>query len=886
MIKKTILALSALFILTTPAPAQPGPGPVPSPWTVNGSAIYRANGQVGIGTVSPNVNNALTVAPTGTGAGINLVPGSAPTNPNNGDMWTTAAGLYVQINGSVVGPLVATCSVATASVLGCVKPDGTTLSNTTGAIGVNLGHANTWTATQSFPQINLNGSSSGAVSLIPQTAAGTYNFNYPTSAGAAGQVLESGGGGSAPMAFGNFPVNTVATVAAMEALGALAPNNPVLYVQAYNNPAGGGYFLWVPSNNQTTDSCTVFNATGIAPTVGQFVRANITAGRISVEQCGAFGNGTAGSLGTDDVAAVQAASNYFSSTGHGGRGGIVSFGSATYNMSSASVTMEDGGSVYDGMTWQGTCPFQGTILNSSVQCTMLVTSANTPILTYQMYGLTLRGIIWAAPQPIIEAAGISPSGGAIQSAVTVWPGIGLTSGTYTLTWSGGGCTTPPTGTVTVSGGVAGQPSMSGLGVGCTTLPQAIVSIPGGGQVGALIRQLSYGNIKWEDNAFISDGFGRLSQSSPEVLRALTGSFSNGDTVLPETNTSGYTVGMVCTDITFPPALRHAGSILSIQSGVSITVSTGALSASFGSSDEVYCGTQVQGVGFYENGDSYYGQSLYATYDDYFDSEATVINRVNYEGEGVSRGAAFFTGSAQFDFSHNRAENYFEDHTLVWWFSNGPPTTVFDNSVGNVDGPSADTTGFYINGYAAGTVSGENQSSVLISGNIGYGPLPVALWLEGVQWAHVGPNIMQGTTYNLKTDAGSVCNVLEMPADETNISGYTTTYSLGSTANWIKSAFGETPPYEVDTATTFTPQACTEVIDAYGASSDQTITIPTYSGSSPTPVGGRSFTVSKISGNAQTVTIDGPSVTLAGGAVHQWKGHWEPVFNGYMTDYQN
>jgi hypothetical protein len=40
-------------------------------------------------------------------AGLNVPPGAAPTSPVNGDVWTTTAGLYVRINGTTVGPLVA-----------------------------------------------------------------------------------------------------------------------------------------------------------------------------------------------------------------------------------------------------------------------------------------------------------------------------------------------------------------------------------------------------------------------------------------------------------------------------------------------------------------------------------------------------------------------------------------------------------------------------------------------------------------------------------------------------------------------------------------------------------------------------------------------------------
>lgn len=54
--------------------------------------------------------------------------------------------------------------------------------------------------------LTFSGSSSGAVTVAPQAAAGTYNFNLPITAGTAGQPLLSGGGGASPMAFGTLSV--------------------------------------------------------------------------------------------------------------------------------------------------------------------------------------------------------------------------------------------------------------------------------------------------------------------------------------------------------------------------------------------------------------------------------------------------------------------------------------------------------------------------------------------------------------------------------------------------------------------------------------------------------------------------------------------------------
>lgn len=45
----------------------------------------------------------------------------------------------------------------------------------------------------------VSGNTSGTVSILPQAAAGTYNFNLPTTAGSAGEVLTSAGGAGSPM---------------------------------------------------------------------------------------------------------------------------------------------------------------------------------------------------------------------------------------------------------------------------------------------------------------------------------------------------------------------------------------------------------------------------------------------------------------------------------------------------------------------------------------------------------------------------------------------------------------------------------------------------------------------------------------------------------------
>lgn len=103
---------------------------------------------------------------------------------------------------------VLSCNAGTASVLGCVKPDGTIITNTSGAITVakgsaaafgvlegdgatlnittgvislNAGHANTWSAGQTFTDgdLLLAGSSSGNMTLHAPAAASTFGITFP-----------------------------------------------------------------------------------------------------------------------------------------------------------------------------------------------------------------------------------------------------------------------------------------------------------------------------------------------------------------------------------------------------------------------------------------------------------------------------------------------------------------------------------------------------------------------------------------------------------------------------------------------------------------------------------------------------------------------------------
>jgi hypothetical protein len=95
---------------------------------------------------------------------------------------------------------------------------GTTTDVITASSSPILGNAGVTSGSLGF-----RGTTSGTVTVQPQAAAGTYNFNLPTSAGSSGQPLLSGGGGATAMSFGTLGVDAGGTGATT-----LTSNNVIL----------------------------------------------------------------------------------------------------------------------------------------------------------------------------------------------------------------------------------------------------------------------------------------------------------------------------------------------------------------------------------------------------------------------------------------------------------------------------------------------------------------------------------------------------------------------------------------------------------------------------------------------------------------------------------
>lgn len=76
------------------------------PYTVN-ATLTLTGLQLSLNLANPNLwtgKQSFDASTTG-GAKFRLVPGVDPSSPQDGDMWTTAAGLYVRSNGVTIGPL-------------------------------------------------------------------------------------------------------------------------------------------------------------------------------------------------------------------------------------------------------------------------------------------------------------------------------------------------------------------------------------------------------------------------------------------------------------------------------------------------------------------------------------------------------------------------------------------------------------------------------------------------------------------------------------------------------------------------------------------------------------------------------------------------------------
>lgn len=157
-----------------------------------------------------------TVASTAVSAGFNVQPGVAPTSPINGDIWTTASGIFVQINGSTLGPL-----------LGGTQGANTILGNGSGtgvpvplAIPSCSGAANAiqWLLNTGFQCGTITAAASSiAVATTTVTGGSIGNVFYHASGNLLGELTTSGTGTALALAAGATLTTTTITAPTISA---------------------------------------------------------------------------------------------------------------------------------------------------------------------------------------------------------------------------------------------------------------------------------------------------------------------------------------------------------------------------------------------------------------------------------------------------------------------------------------------------------------------------------------------------------------------------------------------------------------------------------------------------------------------------------------------
>ncbi len=150
------------------------------------------------------INDALTTSSTGYHQfclGANSLGGGLLSYNALGG--ASVLPFQVNINGTTTTLGTGTVSAGTAGQLPYYAGTGSTVIGNAN-LNVSSGTLTLGQAASVIGKLALAGSSSGTITIAPQTAAGTYNFNLPIDAGTTGYALVSGGGGSSPMTWASF----------------------------------------------------------------------------------------------------------------------------------------------------------------------------------------------------------------------------------------------------------------------------------------------------------------------------------------------------------------------------------------------------------------------------------------------------------------------------------------------------------------------------------------------------------------------------------------------------------------------------------------------------------------------------------------------------------
>lgn len=487
--------------------------------TVQGGGTFTS---VSTGTLSVSGNSTLgfvglngelvTVAPSGASSGVNFPPGTAPTAPINGDIWTTATGLFVQVNGSTVGPLgtgggggVPSCLTsqipyyaASGTTLSCL----TTLNNgvliTSGSAVPSI--ATTLPTGLTIPPVILtikNYATSAALPVVTGSNSGQMAFVANCLNGAQG----SGGNGCF------YGVDSTGTwqPAPFIPTSTLTFGSQALKLTQTAAAQGTGGLVQLSTGSFTSGHCVQFDATGNTVDAGG---ACTTGG----------GGGTVTSGTTPQLAWYAATGTTVSGLAQGANSVLVSNGSS---IPSWSTTLPSGLSASSMTLPAAVLTTTGTYVNLTGSGKLTTTASATGAS-----GLNLvpgvaptspaNGDLWVtstAIQARVNGTTLSlgTGSGTITSVATSSP---ITGGTITVS---GTIACPTCATTTNGGAIAGTPPIGVNAAGAISCATCVTSTGGGGQTAtAPISVNAAGNIACLTCATTGGG-GALSATTPIAL---------------------------------------------------------------------------------------------------------------------------------------------------------------------------------------------------------------------------------------------------------------------------------------------------------------------------------------------------------------------------------
>lgn len=371
--------------------------------------------------------------------------------------------LQLNINGVTTPIGTGTINNGTAGQLGYYATTGSTISGDVNATITN----GAFTLGQSgsvLGKLLLSGSASGTLSIVPQAASGTYEFDLPTTAGTAGQVLTSQGGAGTAMTWTSIGGSVIGATAGQFGYYATTGNaisgSSILTLSGSTLSVTSG-FTASPANLNDVFSPTGTGTVTIAPgTLGTI--DNMTIGGVT-PAAGTFTTLNASTTITAGVAASTSGTVNIS----GGTGGTVSIktqaSAGTYNFNLPITAGTSGHPLLSG--GGGASPMTYGSL-----------SGNTSTFA------TTTGALTSGHAATFDASGNIQDGGTLPTGsinsgtanqLTYYAGTGTTvSGNANLTVSAGaltvGITGAQAGSVLLSGSSTGAVSILGSGTAIGT----------------------------------------------------------------------------------------------------------------------------------------------------------------------------------------------------------------------------------------------------------------------------------------------------------------------------------------------------------------------------------------------------------------------------------